>query len=129
MTALCAQCPPAHGPPHSRPSQLQAPRSGRGPPATPSSGSPLLPLLLLLVVQAVGRGLGCTSLASYPLEEVVIESYHIPRACRPEVQMWDFVCYHYNSTLEDGKKFDSSYDHHTLVAIVVGVGHLVTGID
>ncbi|KAL0597755.1 Peptidyl-prolyl cis-trans isomerase FKBP10 [Plecturocebus cupreus] len=101
-------------------------------PAGPPSYSLLrLPLLqlLLLVVQAVGRGLGRASPAGGPLEDVVIERYHIPRACPREVQMGDFVRYHYNGTFEDGKKFDSSYDRNTLVAIVVGVGRLITGMD
>uniref|UniRef100_G1SDP2 peptidylprolyl isomerase n=1 Tax=Oryctolagus cuniculus TaxID=9986 RepID=G1SDP2_RABIT len=66
-----------------------------------------LPLSLLLLLPAGG-----------PLEDVVIE-------CR-----WGtFVRYHYNGTFEDGKKFDSSYDRNTLVAIVVGVGRLITGMD
>ncbi|GAB1296827.1 Peptidyl-prolyl cis-trans isomerase FKBP10 [Apodemus speciosus] len=88
----------------------------------------VLPLLLLLL-QTLERGLGRASPAGAPLEDVVIERYHIPRACPREVQMGDFVRYHYNGTFEDGKKFDSSYDRSTLVAIVVGVGRLITGMD
>ncbi|XP_063574896.1 peptidyl-prolyl cis-trans isomerase FKBP10 isoform X1 [Pongo abelii] len=99
-----------------------------GPPSHSLLRLPLLQLLLL-VVQAVGRGLGRASPAGGPLEDVVIERYHIPRACPREVQMGDFVRYHYNGTFEDGKKFDSSYDRNTLVAIVVGVGRLITGMD
>ncbi|KAK1331196.1 hypothetical protein QTO34_009145 [Cnephaeus nilssonii] len=76
-----------------------------------------------------GEGLGRASPAGGPLEDVVIERYHIPRACPREVQRGDFVRYHYNGTFEDGKKFDSSYDRSTLVAIVVGVGRLITGMD
>ncbi|XP_012892844.1 PREDICTED: peptidyl-prolyl cis-trans isomerase FKBP10 [Dipodomys ordii] len=88
-----------------------------------------LPQLLLLLLQALDRGLGRASPAAGPLEDVVIERYHIPRACPREVQMGDFVRYHYNGTFEDGKKFDSSHNRSSLVAIVVGVGRLITGMD
>uniref|UniRef100_F7ALX0 peptidylprolyl isomerase n=1 Tax=Equus caballus TaxID=9796 RepID=F7ALX0_HORSE len=100
-----------------------------GPPSHTLLRLPLLQLLLLLLVQAVGRGLGRANPAGGPLEDVVIERYHIPRACPREVQRGDYVRYHYNGTFEDGKKFDSSYDRTTLVAIVVGVGRLITGMD
>ncbi|CAO2645335.1 Peptidyl-prolyl cis-trans isomerase FKBP10 [Lemmus lemmus] len=97
---------------------------------SPSHTLRRLPMLrLLLLLQTLERGLGRASPAGAPLEDVVIERYHIPRACPREVQMGDFVRYHYNGTFEDGKKFDSSYDRNTLVAIVVGVGRLITGMD
>uniref|UniRef100_H9KYE2 peptidylprolyl isomerase n=1 Tax=Callithrix jacchus TaxID=9483 RepID=H9KYE2_CALJA len=101
-------------------------------PAGPPSYSLLrLPLLqlLLLVVQAVGRGLGRASPAGGPLEDVVIERYHIPRACPREVQMGDFVRYHYNGTFEDGKKFDSSYSRGGTYDTYVGSGWLIKGMD
>nr|XP_033774841.1 peptidyl-prolyl cis-trans isomerase FKBP10 [Geotrypetes seraphini] len=64
-----------------------------------------------------------------PLEDVVIDRYSVPKICPREVQMGDFVRYHYNGTLKDGVKFDSSYDRGLAVAGVVGVGRLITGMD
>uniref|UniRef100_A0A8B9TUQ5 peptidylprolyl isomerase n=1 Tax=Anas platyrhynchos TaxID=8839 RepID=A0A8B9TUQ5_ANAPL len=64
-----------------------------------------------------------------PLEDVVIDRYYIPKICLREVQMGDFIRYHYNGTFKDGKKFDSSYDRGATVAGVVGVGRLITGMD
>ncbi|XP_053554819.1 peptidyl-prolyl cis-trans isomerase FKBP10 [Bombina bombina] len=66
---------------------------------------------------------------SGPLEDVVIDRYEIPKICPREVQMGDFVRYHYNGTLKDGQKFDASYDRGIAVAGFVGVGRLITGLD
>ncbi|XP_066483344.1 peptidyl-prolyl cis-trans isomerase FKBP10 [Tiliqua scincoides] len=71
------------------------------------------------------RGLGEPG----PLEDVVIDRYYIPKVCLREVQMGDFVRYHYNGTFQDGTKFDSSYDRGATVAGVAGVGRLITGMD
>ncbi|XP_064421402.1 peptidyl-prolyl cis-trans isomerase FKBP10 [Latimeria chalumnae] len=64
-----------------------------------------------------------------PLEDVVTERYYIPKNCPREVQMGDFVRYHYNGTFKDGKKFDSSHDRGMTFNGVVGVGRLITGMD
>ncbi|NP_001082008.1 FKBP prolyl isomerase 10 L homeolog precursor [Xenopus laevis] len=66
---------------------------------------------------------------SGPLEDVVIDRYDIPKICPREVQMGDFVRYHYNGTFKDGQKFDASYDRGVAVAGFVGVGRLITGLD
>nr|XP_008111473.1 PREDICTED: peptidyl-prolyl cis-trans isomerase FKBP10 [Anolis carolinensis] len=81
----------------------------------------LLLALSLCGVQALGD--------PGPLEDVVIERYYIPKVCLREVQMGDFVRYHYNGTFQDGTKFDSSYDRGATVAGVAGVGRLITGMD
>lgn len=49
----------------------------------------------------------CVSCDSGPLEDVVIDRYDVPKICPREVQMGDFVRYHYNGTLKDGLKFDA----------------------
>ncbi|KAL7977067.1 hypothetical protein Chor_009016 [Crotalus horridus] len=64
-----------------------------------------------------------------PLEDIVIDRYYIPKVCLREVQMGDFVRYHYNGTFQDGTKFDSSYDRGATVAGIAGVGRLITGMD
>ncbi|XP_073428807.1 peptidyl-prolyl cis-trans isomerase FKBP10 isoform X1 [Dendrobates tinctorius] len=71
----------------------------------------------------------CVSSESGPLEDVVIDRYDIPKICPREVQMGDFVRYHYNGTLKDGQKFDASHDRGIAVAGFVGIGRLITGLD
>ncbi|XP_072270860.1 peptidyl-prolyl cis-trans isomerase FKBP10 [Pyxicephalus adspersus] len=71
----------------------------------------------------------CFSSNSEPLEDVVIDRYDIPKICPREVQMGDFVRYHYNGTFKDGVKFDASYDRGIAVAGFVGIGRLITGLD
>lgn len=44
---------------------------------------------------------------SSPLDDLVIDRYSIPTLCPREVQTGDFVRYHFNGTLPDGKKFES----------------------
>ncbi|KAM6450409.1 peptidyl-prolyl cis-trans isomerase FKBP10 [Liasis olivaceus] len=83
-------------------------------------------LCLIFALSSWGvHGLGDPS----PLEDVVIDRYYIPKVCLREVQMGDFVRYHYNGTFQDGTKFDSSYDRGATVAGVAGVGRLITGMD
>lgn len=72
-------------------------------------------LCLVLTLSLLGvRGLGDPG----PLEDVVIDRYYIPKVCLREVQIGDFVRYHYNGTFQDGTKFDSRYQkgseiHHS----------------
>ncbi|XP_018412101.1 PREDICTED: peptidyl-prolyl cis-trans isomerase FKBP10 isoform X1 [Nanorana parkeri] len=81
---------------------------------------------LLVWIQVLILSVSCDS---GPLEDVVIDRYDIPKTCPREVQMGDFVRYHYNGTLKDGLKFDASYDRGIAVAGFVGIGRLITGLD
>lgn len=46
-----------------------------------------------------------------------------------EVQSGDYVLIHYNGTLKDGTKFDSSYDRGTPFKTRIGVGAVIDGWD
>ncbi|KAF7648655.1 hypothetical protein LDENG_00153580 [Lucifuga dentata] len=62
--------------------------------------------------------------------DVVIDRYYMPRFCPREVQMEDFIRYHFNGTFDaDGKKFDSSHDRGKAFISQVGLGRLIMGMD
>lgn len=64
------------------------------------------------------------------LEDVIIDRYSIPRHCPREVQIGDFVRYHYNGTFTDGRKFDSSLDKGFPFVGQVGVdSKVIPGLD
>uniref|UniRef100_A0A8C9VL39 peptidylprolyl isomerase n=1 Tax=Scleropages formosus TaxID=113540 RepID=A0A8C9VL39_SCLFO len=95
------------------------------------SAPPLLLLLLPLAVAALLAVVGPPPVTGSPspLEDVVIERHYIPKLCAREVQIGDFVRYHYNGTFTDGKRFDSSHDRGTPFIGQVGLGRLITGMD
>jgi peptidylprolyl isomerase len=46
-----------------------------------------------------------------------------------EVHPGDYITIHYNGTLEDGTKFDSSYDRGAPFQTRIGVGQVIEGWD
>ncbi|XP_051519757.1 peptidyl-prolyl cis-trans isomerase FKBP10 isoform X1 [Myxocyprinus asiaticus] len=64
------------------------------------------------------------------LEDVIIDRYAIPTHCSREVQIGDYVRYHYNGTFTDGRKFDSSLDKGFPIVGQVGVeSKVIPGLD
>lgn len=64
---------------------------------------------------------------SKTMEKLKIEDIKIGTG--PEVKSGDTVTIHYSGTLEDGTKFDSSYDRKTPFETQIGVGQVIKGWD
>ncbi len=61
------------------------------------------------------------------MENLKIEDMQIGEG--PEVQSGDTIVIHYTGTLEDGTKFDSSYDRNQPFETPIGVGMVIPGWD
>lgn len=62
-------------------------------------------------------------------EEKKLEIEDIKVGKGPEVKDGDTVSVHYKGTLEDGTKFDSSYDRKQPFETKIGVGYVIKGWD
>ncbi|XP_037112471.1 peptidyl-prolyl cis-trans isomerase FKBP10-like [Syngnathus acus] len=68
--------------------------------------------------------------AEPPPLDVVVDRYHMPKRCPREVQMEDFVRYHFNGTFQSNETmFDSSHIRGKAFISQVGVGRLIQGMD
>uniref|UniRef100_A0AAY4B947 peptidylprolyl isomerase n=1 Tax=Denticeps clupeoides TaxID=299321 RepID=A0AAY4B947_9TELE len=71
-----------------------------------------------------------SSVDSSPLEDLLIDRYLVPSLCPREVQIGDYVRYHYNGTFTDGNRFDSSHDKGKPFTGQIGLGSpLIPGLD
>ena len=61
------------------------------------------------------------------MDKLIIEDLEIGTG--PEVKSGDTVFMHYSGTLEDGHKFDSSYDRGQPFETQIGVGRVIRGWD
>lgn len=68
-----------------------------------------------------------TNTQAMPQEEVKIEE--LVEGTGDAVKPGDTVVMHYNGTLEDGTKFDSSYDRGQPFTTQIGVGQVIQGWD
>lgn len=62
-------------------------------------------------------------------DKVQIKTYHMPESCERNVQVSDYIRYHYNGTLLDGTLFDSSHTRMRTYDTYVGIGWLIAGMD
>ncbi len=60
-------------------------------------------------------------------EELKIED--LKKGTGPEVKEGDTVVMHYTGWLEDGTKFDSSYDRDEAFEVQIGAGYVIKGWD
>ncbi|GAA6082409.1 peptidyl-prolyl cis-trans isomerase FKBP10 [Tachysurus ichikawai] len=74
--------------------------------------------------------LACAVCNAGPSEDLLIDRYSLPIRCGREVQVGDYVRYHYNGSFPDGRIFDSS--EHKGMPLVVPVGldsKVIPGLD
>ncbi|XP_026874757.2 peptidyl-prolyl cis-trans isomerase FKBP10 [Electrophorus electricus] len=64
------------------------------------------------------------------LQDVSVDRYSLPTFCPREVEIGDYVRYHYTGTFTDGRKFDSTYDKGVPFVGQVGFeGKVIPGLD
>lgn len=71
----------------------------------------------------------CFAVALLPLAlaaEVTTE-YSVIKKCSRKTQRGDKINVHYKGTLQDGTKFDSSYDRSAPLGFTVGEGQVIQG--
>lgn len=61
------------------------------------------------------------------IQDLIIEDILVGTGT--EVKSGDTVTIHYSGTLENGKKFDSSYDRGTPFSTPIGIGYVIPGWD
>ncbi|KAG7313028.1 hypothetical protein JYU34_000109 [Plutella xylostella] len=82
-------------------------------------------LLCVFVVLALA---GATS-AGQDVKELKVEVVSVPEGCTVKSKQSDMLTMHYTGTLDDGHKFDSSYDRDQPFTFQIGVGQVIKGWD
>ncbi|XP_020391048.1 peptidyl-prolyl cis-trans isomerase FKBP9 [Rhincodon typus] len=64
-----------------------------------------------------------------PADTIEIQTYHKPSNCTVLSKKGDYIKYHYNATLMDGTKLDSTHNYGKTYNVVLGSGQVVIGMD